>query len=179
MAPQPAALVALVVALLSHPVLAKQAPPAVRDLNPGKPVKDHLQPFTPWAKMSRLAPSDSHPRKLAKEDLQQLMPGAKLSRVAASGNTHILTNDPDGTFIVSSDNRNTPGGNSLTGARASTTRGKWHVSDDGRYCVLIDWKSTPTEEWCRYFFVVPDGSYYATKSDQNPTEKVYKFQISK
>src|SRR5574337_715373 len=50
MAPQPAALVALVVALLSHPVLAQQAPPAVRDLNPGKPVKDHLQPFTPWAK---------------------------------------------------------------------------------------------------------------------------------
>lgn len=220
MAPQPAALVALVVALLSHPVLAQQAPPAVRDLNPGKPVKDHLQPFTPWAKMSRLAPSDSHtreqcadpqraalmvlllaffstpamaqegpqvvrdlnpmtPRKLAKEDLQQLMPGAKLSRVATSGNTHIWTNDPDGTFIVSSDNRNTPGGNSLTGARASTTRGKWHVSDDGRYCVLIDWKSTPTEEWCRYFFVVPDGSYYATKSDQNPTEKVYKFQVSK
>jgi len=119
-----------------------------------------------------------NPKKLTKEELQQLMPGAKMSRLAPSGNTHIWTNEPDGTFIVSSDNRNLPGGGNVMGARASTTSGKWHISDDGRYCVLIEWKSVPTEEWCRYFFQTSDG-YYATKTDQNPTEKVSKFQIGK
>src|SRR5574337_218434 len=62
MAPQPAALVALVVALLSHPVLAQQAPQAVRDLNPGKLAKDHLQPFTRennWLIISPARPSAS------------------------------------------------------------------------------------------------------------------------
>jgi uncharacterized protein DUF995 len=119
-----------------------------------------------------------NPKKLTKEELQQLMPGAKMSRLSASGNTHIWTNEPDGSFIVSSDNRNLPGGGNVMGARGSTAQGKWHISDDGRYCVLIEWKSVNTEEWCRYFFQTSDG-YYAVKTDQNQTEKVSKFQITK
>ena len=155
MIPLRAASMALVLAFLSPLALSQEGPQIVGDLAP------------------------LNPRKLSKEDLQQLMPGAKVSRLAASGNTHIWTNDPDGSFIVSSDNRNLPGGGNVMGARGSTTRGKWHISDDGRYCVLIEWKSVPTEEWCRYFFVVPDGTYYATKSDATPTEQLSKFQISK
>jgi uncharacterized protein DUF995 len=106
------------------------------------------------------------------------MPGAKMSRLSANGNTHIWTNEPDGTFIVSSDNRNLPGGGNVMGTRGSTAQGKWHISEDGRYCVMIEWKSVNTEEWCRYFFQTSDG-YYAAKTDQNQTEKVSKFQISK
>jgi hypothetical protein len=108
---------------------------------------------------------------LSKEELTQLLPGAKMSRLTTGGNTHLWKNDTDGSFVVSSDNRDTAGAN-------STARGKWHISDDGRYCVLIEWRRNPTEEWCRY--VVKAGAdYYVTKSDKNATERVYKLAISK
>jgi hypothetical protein len=108
---------------------------------------------------------------LTKEELGQLLPGAAMSRVTAKGNTHYWKNDPDGSFIISSDNRD-------RGGRPSTASGKWHISDDGRYCVLIEWKSIDAEEWCRY--IVRSGdAYYGAKSDKTGTEKVYKLSISK
>ncbi|CAN5306203.1 hypothetical protein BH10PSE16_BH10PSE16_01970 [soil metagenome] len=109
------------------------------------------------------------PHILSKDELQQLLPGATMRRVTDKGNTHAWSNDADGTFIVSSDNRATSG-------RDSTAQGKWHLSDDGRYCVLIDWKRVNTEEWCRFVIKTLDG-YYTTKSDKVATEKVYKFEI--
>ncbi len=108
---------------------------------------------------------------LTKEELSQLLPSAKMSRVTAKGNTNFWKNDSDGTFIISSDNRDTQG-------MQSTAPGKWHVSDDGRYCVLIEWKKNPTEEWCRYILKAGD-EYYATRSEKTGTEKVYKLGISK
>lgn len=108
---------------------------------------------------------------LSKEELTQLLPGAKMSRFTARGNTNAWKNDSDGTFVISSDNRDRAGSN-------STALGKWHISEDGRYCVLIEWRMNPTEEWCRYVVKAGD-SYYATRSDKNATEKVYKLSISK
>ena len=108
---------------------------------------------------------------LSKDELSQLLPNAKMSRTSGKGNTHFWKNDSDGTFIISSDNRDKSG-------RNTTAQGKWHISDDGRYCVLIEWKVNPTEEWCRY--IVKSGAdYYATKSDKTGTEKVYKLAFSK
>ena len=107
---------------------------------------------------------------LSKEELQQLLPGATMRRVTDKGNNHSWSNDADGSFIVSSDNRATNG-------RNSTAPGKWHLSDDGRYCVLIDWKRVETEEWCRFVIKTTDG-YYAAKSDKMGTEKVYKLDIT-
>ena len=108
---------------------------------------------------------------LSKEELGQLLPGASMSRVSAKGNTHFWKNDSDGTFVISSDNKD-------RGKGSSTARGKWNISDDGRYCVLIEWKTVETEEWCRY--IIRAGSdYYGTKSDKTGTEKVYKLEISK
>ena len=107
---------------------------------------------------------------LSKEELGQLLPGASMSRVSAKGNTHFWTNDSDGTFVISSDNKD-------RGKGSSTARGKWNISDDGRYCVLIEWKTVETEEWCRY--IIRTGSdYYGAKSDKTGTEKVYKLEIS-
>ena len=108
---------------------------------------------------------------LSKDDLVQLMTKAKMSRTAKSGNTLIWTNDPDGNLIVSSDNKD-------RGSRASTAHGKWHISDDGRYCVLIEWKTVPTEEWCRYILKTGDA-YYGTVSVKVGTEKLFKLDISK
>ena len=108
---------------------------------------------------------------LTKDDLDQLLPNASMSRVSGRGNTQYWKNDSSGKFIISSDNKATSG-------RSTTAQGKWHISDDGRYCVLIEWKGVDAEEWCRYI-VKAGGSYYATKSEKTGTEKVYKLEISK
>lgn len=111
------------------------------------------------------------PTTLTKDELTQLLPNASMSRVSGKGNTQYWKNEIGGEFIISSDNKATSG-------RGSTAQGKWHISDDGRYCVLIEWKRTNTEEWCRYILKA-GGAYYATKSHKLGTEKVYKLEISK
>lgn len=108
---------------------------------------------------------------LTKDELSQLLPNAKMTRVSAKGNTSVWKNDSSGSFVISSDNRDVQGQN-------STAQGKWHISEDGRYCVLIEWKRNPTEEWCRYI-VRAGADYYATRSDKTGTERVYKLGISK
>lgn len=108
---------------------------------------------------------------LTKDELSQLLPNAKMTRVSAKGNTSVWKNDSNGSFVISSDNRDVQGQN-------STAQGKWHISEDGRYCVLIEWKRNPTEEWCRYI-VRAGADYYATRSDKTGTERVYKLGISK
>jgi len=116
-------------------------------------------------------------RTLSKDEVTQLLPGAKMSRVSARGNHHVWTNESDGKFVASSDNMG--GGGTVIGAgRPSTALGKWHISDDGRYCVLIEWKGVPTEEWCRFVLATSDG-YYMTRSTSVGTERVEKFEIKK
>lgn len=110
---------------------------------------------------------------LSKDELVQLLPGAAMSRLSSKGNRHNWTNDADGTFIISSDNRDRD-----RGKRASTAQGKWHISDDGRYCVLIEWKTIDTEDWCR-LIIRAGEEYYGAKSVKNEAEKVYKLEISK
>jgi len=110
------------------------------------------------------------PHTLSAQELQQLMPGAAVRRVNEKGNSQGWTNGADGSFVASSDNRATSG-------RASTAPGKWHITDDGRYCVLIEWKHTDAEEWCRAVIKTSDG-YYAAKSDRLGTEKVYRLEIT-
>lgn len=116
-----------------------------------------------------------NPKKLALEELNQLLPGAKMSRLTKSGWQHNWTNEAGGAFIVSAANRN-PGAMRSTASSASS--GKWHISNDGRYCILIEWKAYPTEEWCRYVIQTSEG-YYLAKSDAVKTEAVYKIDIKK
>ena len=117
------------------------------------------------------------PRKLSKDEVTQLMTGAKMERVNSRGSTQVWSNDAGGSFVASSDNRNmvTSKGNM---AKPSTATGKWHISDDGRYCVLIEWQSVNAEEWCRFVLTTSDG-HYMVKSDSVGTERVFKFEIKK
>jgi hypothetical protein len=116
------------------------------------------------------------PEKLTKEQLEQLLPGAKMSRIAKAGSTHFWTNDPDGTLIISTDNK--AGINrSITNRTGIARPGTWHISPDGRYCVTVEWKTIDTEDWCRYMFKTSEG-YFAAKSDKTRTEKVYRFWIN-
>ncbi|MEP7101134.1 MAG: DUF995 domain-containing protein [Burkholderiales bacterium] len=107
---------------------------------------------------------------LGKGELQQLLPGASMRRMNVQGSAQAWTNEPDGSFVVSSDNRGQQGNN-------STARGTWKISDDGRYCVTIEWKRNPTEDWCRVIVKSGDG-YYAARSDKD-TERVYPLEIKK
>lgn len=117
------------------------------------------------------------PEKLSKEQLEQLLPRAKMKRInAATGSTHLWTNETDGTFIISSDNRASMGGGSLMSG-STTAPGKWHVSPDGRYCVTIEWKKIPTEDWCRYVFKTSEG-FFGSKSDKDRAAKVYRLTIN-
>lgn len=111
------------------------------------------------------------PVTLTKAELQQFLPGAKMARVSVNGSNQAWSNDSDGTMVVHSDNR------MFAGTR-SATASKWHISDDGRYCVLIPWKRVPTEEWCRFVIKTGNG-YYLAKSFDLGDEKVFKFDISK
>ena len=110
------------------------------------------------------------PHTLSRDELRQLLPGAGIRRVNAKGNSQSWSNDAGGSFVASSDNRAASG-------RNSTASGKWHLSDDGRYCIMIEWKTVETEEWCRFVIKTTEG-YYTAKSDKTGTEKVYKLEIA-
>jgi len=111
------------------------------------------------------------PSTLTREELQQLLPGARLSRVSANGSNQSWSNDSDGTMVVHSDNR-------MFSSGRSSTSSKWHISDDGRYCVLIPWKQVNPEEWCRFVIKTSDG-YYMTRMADVGNEKVFKFEIGR
>ena len=108
---------------------------------------------------------------LSRDELVLLMPNARMSKTTDKGNTHLWTNEPGGNFIVSSDNR-------AARAGVSTAPGKWHVSDEGKYCVVIEWKHTPAEDWCRYI-IQSDGKYFAARSDKNLSDKIFRLDIVK
>lgn len=111
------------------------------------------------------------PVTLSKDEVIALLPGAKVERVSARGSNQNWTNDSDGTMVVYSDNR-------MLNAVRTSTAGKWHISDDGRYCVLIPWRGAETEEWCRFVIKASDG-YYMAKATTMGNEKVFKVAIKK
>jgi hypothetical protein len=119
---------------------------------------------------------DKKPRTLAKDEVTALLPGAKMSRLTPTGSRHDWANDADGSLVASTDNRGNA--NPMAAGRTVTARGKWHISDDGRYCVLIEWKGVPAEEWCRYVLETSEG-YYMARSTSVGTERVFKFDIKK
>lgn len=122
--------------------------------------------------------SDKKPRKLSKEEVTALIPSAKMARVSARGNRHTWSNDTGGSLFATSDNMGT-GFDPRAHGKPTTVPGKWHISDDGRYCILIEWRGVPTEEWCRFVFEASDGNYYMARSDSVATERVEKFEIKK
>jgi hypothetical protein len=109
---------------------------------------------------------------LSVDELRQLMPGASVVNLTESGNTRRWSNDADGTFIASSDNRF----GSKKG-RPTQAHGTWHVGDNGTYCVTMEWV-TVSENWCRYIFKLGE-KYYGVRSLADGTTKVLEFEFSK
>lgn len=76
--------------------------------------------------------------KLSKADLLELMPGQKVMHVSKAGNTRHWTNEADGSLFAS-------WAPIITGSGkfGGSGKGTWNISDDGRYCVKIDWTRAP------------------------------------
>jgi hypothetical protein len=99
--------------------------------------------------------------KLGKDELNALIPGSTVDHVGAEIN-RMWTNDKDGSLLGSSYRRVSPG-------QRGSGRGTWRVTDDGKYCVDIEWKLS-TEQWCRVVYRHGDD-YVAFRTDEDPGAK--------
>jgi hypothetical protein len=106
---------------------------------------------------------------LAAEDVKQLLPGAKVVSRTNAGSTRSWENKPDGTLTASSDNRGNPGAHG-----ASTASGTWRLSDQGAYCVTINWQRSE-EKWCRFIFKTGDKYYGVNKLEDSAPAHEFEF----
>lgn len=104
---------------------------------------------------------------LPKDELASFLPGTKAVYVIKGGSTHIWTNEPEGKFVATTDAKTI---NSTGMGGGYTARGTWRVSDDGKYCVSIDW-SRYSENWCYFVYRTPGGGYFMTETDDSAAKK--------
>jgi hypothetical protein len=88
--------------------------------------------------------------RLTRDQLIPLMRGATILRTNTSGALRQWVNGPDGTLTVY-----WAGGGFLQSHSAS---GKWSVTEDGHFCLQIDWPDVP-ENWCRFMERTANGAY--------------------
>lgn len=99
--------------------------------------------------------------RMSREELLSFLPGTKVTHMSETGSSRTWTNEPDGKFVISSDNKKY---GSVMGTQSATARGTWMVNDTGRYCVDTDWKRV-NEKWCAYILKGPDGAFYLNTAD--------------
>jgi hypothetical protein len=104
--------------------------------------------------------------RLSKDELTALVINAETSYLTRSGSLHRWRNDPGGNFVVSTDHKKH---GSVMGIKASSAPGTWRISDEGKYCVQIEWRREK-EDWCAYVVKGEDGGYYLNKVD--PARKI-------
>lgn len=99
--------------------------------------------------------------KMTKDELLAFLPGTKVTHTSKGGSLRRWTNEPDGKFIASSDNKKY---GSAMGSQGASRPGSWKVDDEGKYCIEIEWKRE-TESWCAYVLKSADGAYYLNVAD--------------
>jgi hypothetical protein len=105
---------------------------------------------TPGVQANAAHPISGRPQPLTRDQLMTLMPGATMLRTSTSGALRQWVNVPNGTLTVY-----WAGGGFV---RTHSASGKWSVTDDGRFCLQIDWEDKP-ENWCRFLEPTPKGTY--------------------
>lgn len=106
--------------------------------------------------------ADETPVRMSRDELLAFIPGTEVSHVNRFGSQRRWTNGADGKFVASSDNKRF--GNS-TGSSNASAPGTWRISDDGRYCISIDWRRE-AENWCSYIVKGADGQFYLGTVDE-------------
>lgn len=121
---------------------------------------------------------------VSKAELDVLLPGAKVRNVTPQGSTRYWENDASGKFVASTDLAGSGrggniagGGRGGSGGRATMADGRWHIGDDGTYCVALEWRGR-TEQWCRYMFKMGD-KYYGVRSLENEAGEAHEFVFSR
>lgn len=111
-----------------------------------------------------------HGVQLSADELRRFMPGAKVVSRVPVGSSRSWKNNPDGTFLASSDGRGSNGGSNALGKGPGT----WRVTDEGKLCVTIKWPRNP-DDWCRRIFKVGDKYYGVGGSDDNSVAHEFEF----
>jgi len=101
--------------------------------------------------------------KMSREELQAFLPGTKVTHVNSGGSERHWTNEPDGTLYATTNNKAIV---SPTGSLVTGQAGTWKVSDDGKYCIDIDWKKV-SEKWCSTILKGQGDTYYLSKVDES------------
>ena len=103
-------------------------------------------------------------RVLSRSEVERLVHRAHITS-PTNGTVRTWTNDPAG-FIASS---------STGGARPVKGKGRSRVTEDGAYCVDIEWPRN-VESWCRRIYVVADHRYYGLATEPDETSAL-SFQV--
>ncbi len=101
--------------------------------------------------------------RMSREELLFLLPGAKVIHFSSAGSKRQWTNQPDGTLYATTDNKQF---GSLSGIQTAGQAGTWKVSDEGKYCIDIDWKKV-SEKWCANILRGEGDTYYLNKVDES------------
>lgn len=99
--------------------------------------------------------------RLTAEELRAFLPGTKVVHHNKAGSLRRWVNHPSGSFVASSDNKKF--GNAL-GTQAASAPGKWNVTDDGKYCIAIEWGRV-SENWCAFILKTASNEYYLNAVD--------------
>lgn len=99
--------------------------------------------------------------KMTRDELLSFLPGTKVTHISSGGSERHWTNEPDGSLYATTNNKNY---GSATGSQATGKAGRWKVSDEGKYCVEIDWKRA-SEDWCASVLKGVGDAYYLNKVD--------------
>ena len=100
--------------------------------------------------------------KMTREELMSFLPGTKVTHFNAGGSERHWTNEPDGKLYANTNNKSL---GSYTGLQSAGHWGTWKVSDEGKYCIDIDWK-TIGEKWCATILKGEGDTYYLGKVDE-------------
>lgn len=104
--------------------------------------------------------------KLTAEELKALLPGTKVTHHSKEGSLRRWTNNSDGNFVASSDNKKF---GSALGTSSRSAPGTWRVSDEGKYCIAIEWGRV-SENWCAFVLKTAGGEFYLNEVE--PSRKI-------
>jgi hypothetical protein len=102
-------------------------------------------------------------QRLSRDELQQILPDADVSITFANGDNDRWTNAQDGTLVANWQN----GVATSSKHYAAVGHGNWKISDDGLFCVHIQWMRSVTD-WCRTVVRSGEDSYTLASTNGEP-----------
>ncbi|NPT44690.1 hypothetical protein GNZ12_25915 [Paraburkholderia sp. 1N] len=108
---------------------------------------------------------------LSRDELQQILPNSDVNIKFANGDNNRWTNAQDGTLVANWQN----GVGSGSKHFSALGHGTWKISDDGRYCVHIQWPKSVTD-WCRTVARSGEDSYTLATTNGEPS---WQMKVSK